>query len=180
MASLVVVVFLSIKVLQRVSDGPIGPLQGGNFTTGELIDATTTDFATLAEKPAELLLVGPGTSRTLGFFMHDGIIYISCDLGFIWNRLEGSSKYILNLIYIFKDWHEEAVVDGRAELRIEGRRYAGQLTRVEDEALLSTLKTNLEEYAREFLGPEALGPIPPKPNDIWFFRFDPVTHHVGN
>ena len=131
---------LSLVIFQKVSDGPYGMLQGGHFQSGEMADSLNANYEDMADKPTELLLVGPGSSRTLGYIMHDGKVYISCDLGYMWNRFEGVQKLVLNLIYVFKTWHLKAVEDGRAELRIDGKRYPGYLHLVEDENLNSALR----------------------------------------
>jgi hypothetical protein len=168
---------LGLVIFQKVSDGPYGMLQGGHFRSGEMADSLTANYEELANKPTELLLVGPGSSRTLGIIMHDGMVYISCDLGFMWNRFEGMQKLVLNLIYVFKTWHLKAIEDGRAELRVEGKRYPGYLYLVEDEKLNTALKTQLEDLARQWIAPTLLGPVPDAPNSILFFRFEPGSQH---
>jgi len=175
--SLVIVVALAgLLITQRVSDGPIEFLQGGSFKTGELVEGPVTDWSFAEDKSSEFELVGFGTSRTAGFIMHDGVAYMTCDLGFIWNRLEnGPQKRILRLIYTFKRWHQDAVEDGRALLRIEGKLYKAQFVKVEDPELIASLKLKLEDLARQYIGGD-IGPPPTEaPNDIWFFRMDPRT-----
>jgi len=81
--ALVILGLVAVIVFQRISDGPYGMLQGGPFQSGEIVAAGNADYSVMAAEPTELLLVGPGTSRTLGYFMHDGKVYISCDLGFM-------------------------------------------------------------------------------------------------
>ena len=168
---------LAVMIFQKVSDGPYGPLQGGHFRTGEMADSLVANYEDMADKPTELLLVGPGSSRTLGYIMYEGKVYISCDLGFMWNRFEGMQKLILNLIYVFKTWHLDAIEDGRAELRIAGKRYPGYLYLVEDKSLNTALKTQLEDLARQWIAPEVLGPEPEAPNGILFFKFVPGSQH---
>ena len=78
------------------------------------------------------------------------------------------------MIYIFKDWHEDAERDGRAVLRIGGKRYERQAVRVTDPELLATLRSQLEDMARAWVAPAPLGDAPTEgPRDIWFFRMDP-------
>ena len=106
--------------------------------------------------------------------MHEGKAYMTCDLGFMWNRLEGQQRLILQLIYVFKDWHRNAVEDGRARLRIDGKIYKADFVKVEDPELEGVLRSKLEELARELFAPAELGPPPEEePNDVWFFRMDP-------
>ena len=165
----------AVLVTQRVSDGPIEMLQGGPFKTGEVVEGPVTDWSFGVGKPTEFELEGFGTSRTAGYIMHEGQAYMTCDLGFIWNRLDsGTSKLILNTIYIFKDWHHKAVEDGRIRLRIEDKIYSAQLVKVEDETLNAALRSELEKLARTYFAPRELGPPPTEaPNDVWFFRMDP-------
>jgi hypothetical protein len=101
---------------------------------------------------------------------------MTCDLGFMWNRFEGRQRLILNLIYIFKRWHQNAVEDGRALLRVEDKIYKANFVKVEDPELNDILKVKLEELGRQYVAPAELGPRPAEePNDVWFFRMDPRT-----
>ena len=171
----VVLATVAVLVTQRVSDGPTAFLQGGPFRTGELVEEPVRDWSFGVGKPMAFELVGFGTSRTAGYIMHDGVAYMTCDLGYMWNRLEdGYQKWLLNLIYVFKRWHEDAVEDGRALLRIDGKLYKAQFVKVEDPELNRILRGKLEDLARKYFAPQELGPPPTEePNDIWFFRMDP-------
>lgn len=173
--ALMIVAVVSVLVVQRVSDGPMEFLQGGPFKTGELVEEPVTDWSFGSGKPMAFELVGFGTSRTAGYIMRDGVAYMTCDLGFIWNRFEGGTqRWILKLIYTFKRWHQDALEDGRALIRIDGKLYKTQFVKVEDPELIGALKAQLEDLAREYVAPQELGPPPAEePNDIWFFRMDP-------
>ncbi len=174
--ALVLSAVIGVVITQRVSDGPIEFLQGGPFKTGEVVEEPVTDWSFAAGKTSEFELEAFGTSRTAGYILHEGVPYMTCDLGFIWNRLNGRSKTILNMIYLFKTWHLDAVVDGRALLRIDGKIYPTQFTKVEDPELNAALRVELENLAREHFAPRELGPAPTEaPNDIWFFRIDSRT-----
>lgn len=119
---------------------------------------------------AELQLVEPISSRYTGVMVHDGELYVPCDLGFMWNRFDGQQRFVLQLIYWFKTWHDHAELDGRAVIRIDNTRYEGALVRVTDETLEAKLRAQLEGMAATWLEPETLGPRPAEtPNDIWFF-----------
>ena len=175
LGGLVILAVVAVLITQRVSDGPIEFLQGGSFKTGELIEEPVTDWSFSEGKGMEFELEGFGTSRTAGFIMHDGNAYMTCDLGFMWNRLEGGTmKSLLRLIYTFKRWHLDAVEDGRALLRVSGDKiYKTQFVKVEDPELKAILNAKLEALAREFFGGD-MGPPPAEPpNDIWYFRMDP-------
>ena len=125
----------------------------------------------------ELELVGPGTSRYTGIMVHDGQVYIPCDLGFMWGRFTGTTRNVLHLIYLFKHWHEDALQDGRVVIRADGKRYEGQAVKVTDPSLDTALRSQLEDMAKVWVAPDTLGPAPTEPpNDIWFFRIDPRGH----
>lgn len=162
----------TVLYLQRTSDGPIEPMQGGPFRTGEIVKEPLEDWSFAAARPVAFELEGFGSSRMAGYIMHEGEAYMTCDLGFIWNRLEpGSQKFILRTLYTFKHWHTDALEDGRIRLRIGGKIYKATLEKVEDPSLNQELRKILEDQAREFFAPMELPPEPSvEPNDIWFFK----------
>ena len=169
--AVIISLILGVVVLQRVSDGPIEFLQGGPFQTGEVVEEPVDDWSFGELASTQFELVGYGTSRQAGYIMLDGVAYMTCDLGFIWNRLEGTQKLVLNLIYVFKTWHMDAVEDGRARIRLDGKIYKTQFTKVEDPAIQAKLELRLEEMANEMF--DDLGPATTDgPKDIWFFRID--------
>jgi len=177
---LVVVVALlagGILLAQRISDGPMGPLQGGSFSTGAIVAKTDIDWSSVLEGHEEEFqfeLVAQGTSRITGAMVHDGTLYIPCDLGFMWGRFSGQTRLILNTLYIFKRWHTDAEEDSGVVLRIDGKLYPGELVRIANPELLAILRAQLEDMARAWIAPAELGPPPAEgPRDIWFFRFDP-------
>ena len=76
LGGLIVVAVVGLLIAQRVSDGPMmGFIQGGPFKTGEWVETPVRDWSFAAN---------------------------NCDLGYLWNRLEGASTSVLRLIYIFK------------------------------------------------------------------------------
>lgn len=165
---------VSIFVIKKTADGPVGPIPGARFTSGTLMGAPV-DWSTIfgLNDQLELQLVGPGTSRVTGAIVHDGELYISCDLGFIWNRFpNGVARWMLHTIYLFKDWHEEALRDGRVVVRNNGILYERHLILVTDPNELSALKNAVEEGLMQVELPvDELGPLPVEgPRDIWFFR----------
>ena len=169
--AIIVSLSVAVLVLQRVSDGPIEPLQGGPFKTGEIIEGPVDDWSFGELGNTQFELEGYGTSRRAGYIILDGVAYMTCDLGFIWNRLEGFPKFVLNTIYVFKTWHTDAVEDGRARIRIDGKIYKAQFVKVEDPVLQEKLKARIEVLFREMFG--ELGPVPTDgPKDMWFFRMD--------
>ncbi len=174
LVAVLVAALVGIGVVARFSDGPIGPFPGGPLSTGTLVSEPEVDWSFANGREIELQLVEPPGSRTTGIMLHEGQLYVPCDLGFMWGRFSGRTRWILNLIYVFKRWHEDALLDGRVVLRIAGKRYERQAVRVTDPELLATLRLQLEEMARQLVSPEPLGEAPTNgPKDIWFFRMDP-------
>ena len=178
---LILVAIGSVFIAQRLSDGPLNDLlPGGPFRTGTLAGKDASLATRLSEstegtmRPIELQLVDPPTSRYTGIMVHDGQVYVPCDLGYMWGRFEGRARTILHLIYLFKHWHEDALRDGRVVVRVDGERFEGQAVRVTDPALIAALRKQLEAMAAHWMAPKALPPAPTSgPNDIWFFRIDP-------
>ncbi len=161
-------------VAQRMSDGPTGPIPGGLLRTGTLVSEPDVDWSFANGQMIELQLVEPLGSRTTGVMVPEGQLYVPCDLGFMWGRFSGRTRWMLHLIYVFKRWHEDAQRDGRVVLRIAGKRYERQAVRVTDLELLATLRLQLEEMAEQWVSPAPLGEAPTDgPKDIWFFRMDP-------
>lgn len=170
-----VVGWLGFSVAQSNSDGPLNDIiPGGKLSSGELVTTPVTDWSFAAGKTIELQLEDPAKSRWVGLQVYNQNLYIPCDLGFMWGRMNGRTRDVLHLIYRFKNWHKHAERDGRVVLRIDGKRYPLQATRVTDAAEIAALKLNLEELARGWMAPETLGPEPVSgPRDIWFFRLAP-------
>lgn len=179
---LVVLVLIGgVFIAQRVSDGPLnamlpgGPLRAGTLASNDasLAKHLVTRSADTMD-PIELQLVDPPTSRYTGIMLHDGQVYVPCDLGYMWGRFEGRQRTMLHVIYLFKDWHEDALEDGRVVVRVDGVRYEGQAVRVTNPVLDAALRAQLETMAARFVAPDPLPPAPTEPpNDIWFFRIDP-------
>lgn len=168
------ILIAAVMVVQRVSDGPIEPLQGGPFTTGEIVETPVQDWSFGELKNTQFELEGFGTSRRAGYIMLDGVAYMTCDLGFMWNRLEGPGRILLNLIYVFKRWHLDAMEDGRARIRLDGKIYLAQFTKVDDPELQDRLKLRVEALFDQMFG--EIGPAPiEEPSDMWFFRIDART-----
>ncbi len=162
-------------IAQRMSDGPSAFIPGGPLRAGTLVTESNINWLIeLGENPGsiELQLMDPPTSRITGVMLHKGQLYVPSDLGFMWRRFSGTQRWIPHGIWIFKTWHEDALLDGRVVMRIDGKRYERQAVRVTDPALLARLRSQLEAMAVEYFG----GPLPDvqtDPEDIWFFRLEP-------
>jgi hypothetical protein len=144
--ALLLVLSLTLYFGVRFHDGPIGIIPGGPLVAGDFVETPTTDwtFATdLSE--IELQLESQGISRTTWILVRDGAAYIPCSLGFPPG----------------KNWYEKAQQDGRAILRIDGRRHRVTLTRDDDPALAGFARPEVE---RKY------GALPPTDAGVLFFR----------
>jgi len=147
---LVVVAALgATAIAARFHDGPIAMFAGGPFESGEWADLSWHDASFLADTAEiEWQLVDPPRSRITWVVVHDGVAYIPC----------GMPEFRL-----WKRWPHEAMRDGRAIVRLEGRLHRRQLVRVDDPRLEAILRT---EAARKY-------EVEDYPGEIWFFRLDP-------
>ena len=161
-------------VAQRVADGPMGPLSGGQLRKGELVTDPNVDWVAVDPKEIELQLVEPMGSRTTGSLVYEGQLYVPCDLGFIWRRIPSAGfRAIASILWAVKHWNEDAVRDGRVVIRTGGKRYERQAVRVTDPELLAKLRSLMEEKAAKYMHVTLRDDVPADPEAIWFFRLDP-------
>ena len=141
----------TVAVAARLSDGPIGPFPGGAFGEGPLSTEAEIDWSFAAPiGEIELQLLEPPRSRTVWLLVHEGELYVPC--GF-------------PNIRIWKQWPHEALRDGRALLRVDGTVYPRRAVRVDDEALIETLRSLAADKYDLLEGASD--------SEIWFFRMDP-------
>jgi hypothetical protein len=122
LAGLVGVVVLAIVVIvvgARFGDGPRAILPGGELTSGELFTGPEPDWTFARDIPEmELQLVEPTVSRTIWLQVHDKKLYVV-------------SAYMNSAVgKIWKKWPAQAEEDGRAVVRVDGKRYPRQLVRL--------------------------------------------------
>jgi hypothetical protein len=130
----------------RFHDGPIGVFPGGTLQAGLLEEDPVGDWSFAAEEETiEFQLVSQERSRTVWILVRDGAAFIPCSLDFP----------------PAKSWHERAVEDGRAVLRIQGRRYPVTLERIEDAELAAALGDVLQA---KYSGGTPGG------GGVWYFR----------
>jgi hypothetical protein len=146
--ALVVLVALAFAVA-RLHDGPLGPLPGGPLRAGDLVAEPVADWSFARDTAEiELQLASQDSSRTTWILVLDEQAYVPASLEFPPG----------------KRWHREAARDGRATLRIDGRRYPVTLVKLDD-AEVETLRPKLEaEVDRKY---------PQRPRGdggIWMFR----------
>ena len=137
-----------LLIATRFSDGPlVEMLPGGPFTSGEIVMEGPTDWSFLAERPF-VDFESAGRSRKSYIFSIDGDVFVGASLGFP----------------PFKTWHETALEDPAAVLRVDGKRYPRHLTKIEDEVLQARLKE---------AGQRKYGGSPDPSSETWYFRLDP-------
>ena len=146
-----IVALISLLVVtSRFADGPlVEMLPGGPFKTGEIVTEGPTDWGFLAERMT-VEFQSDGRSRITWIHILDGNAYIGASLGFP----------------PFKTWHESALKDSAAVLRIDGKRYPRHMTKIEDKGIRARLKE---------LGEKKYGGSPDPTSDTWYFRLDPPT-----
>lgn len=142
LAALIALLFVGA----RFHDGPLGPIPGGPLLDGELVSAPVTDWSFASDvEEIELQLESESRSRTVWVLVTQGQAYVPCALG----TPPG------------KRWHERAAQDGRAVLRIDGRRYPVTLVRTDDPALGDALRAEVErKYSRR----------PSTDGGVWIFH----------
>ena len=139
-----------LALVARLSDGPIGPFPGGPLVAGDLVAGPEPDWTFAAERSDIEIEVNPENprSRTVWLIVDQGELFVPA--GF------ASSK----------TWPSEAAADGRVVVRVAGKRYARQATRVTDAARLEALRAGLgRKYG---MTPRADGS-----DDTWFFHMGP-------
>lgn len=101
-------------------DGPIEIIAGGEFQTGEVVEAEPDWSEFKDHETAELQLLTPPQSRLLWIAVFDNKPYI---LSSFMNTGYGK---------VWKHWPLQAEEDPRALLRIEGKIYARELVRLDE------------------------------------------------
>ncbi len=114
-----VVAIGTLAVTSGSSDGPSAFFGGGPLIAGELVTGPEPDWSFARDiGTIELQLLDPPRSRLIWIAEHEGKIYVV-------------SGYMGSFIgRIWKKWPAQAVEDGRAILRIDGKRYERQLVRI--------------------------------------------------
>ena len=133
----------------RFHDGPIAFIPGGPLSSGELVSSPISNwgFAESVET-LELQLAQDDTSRTTWLVVSDGRAFIPCRLGLVPG----------------KKWHLRANQDGRAIIRVLGKRYPVTLRRVSDPTLEAQLRA---------VESSKYGSGPPGRAGLWFFSVEP-------
>lgn len=142
----------------RFGDGPTAIIPGGPLEAGELVTGAEPDW-TFARDIAEMefQLVEPPVSRTIWLQVHDRKLYVV-------------SGYMNSAVgKLWKQWPAQAVRDGRAIIRIDGKRYERQLVRIlDDQPVLEGIAAEINrKYGAPLTADMAAS------GDAWFFALQP-------
>ena len=128
-----VVAIGTLAVSARNSDGPSGVFAGGPLVAGELVTGAEPDWSNTRGVPGlvEVQLLDPPRSRLMGMAEHEGRIYVV-------------SGYMGSTIgRLWKRWPLEAERDGRAVIRVGGKRYQRTAVRITTGARLEGITAAL-------------------------------------
>ena len=148
---------LTAAAKQRLSDGSDFVFSGGPLVSGELHAGPEPDWSFTNDiTTIELQLVDPPRSRTIWVGEHDGRLYVF-------------SAYMRSTVgRIWKSWPRQAEQDGRAVLRIDGRRYERQLRRIESGPVLEGITASIAEKYSYNISREIV-----ENGDVWMFEAAP-------
>ena len=125
---------LTAAAKQRFADGSNRVFSGGPLVSGELHAGPEPDWSFTDDvQTIDLQLLDPPRSRRIWIQAHDDKIYVfsgfmSTAVGRLWKR-----------------WPVQAESDGRAVLRIDGRRYERQLVRIESGPALEGITRSIRD-----------------------------------
>jgi hypothetical protein len=123
----------------RSSDGPTHLFPGGPLTSGPLISGPEPDWRFTDQiESIELQLFDPRTSRRVWVTQYDGKIYVISS---------GSDTFLARLWFT---WPLRAAEDGRAIVRIDGKRHRRQLRRIRSGQELDGITAALREKYSEY------------------------------
>lgn len=144
-------------VKQRFSDGPNRVFSGGALVSGELHTGAEPDWSFVSEIPTiELQLLNPPQSRRIWIAEHDGKVYV-------W------SGYMSTTVgRIWKKWPIQAERDGRAVMRINGKRYERQLVRIQSGDILNGISAAITDKYPSSTTRAAI-----EAGDVWLFEAAP-------
>ncbi|MDP6582134.1 MAG: hypothetical protein QF681_15885 [Vicinamibacterales bacterium] len=152
------VAVVALVVGARFADGPLAIIPGGPLESGDRVTGPEPDWTFARDiMDMEVQLLEPPRSRTTWLQVYDKKLYIvsgymSSTLGKIW-----------------KQWPAQAVEDGRAVIRIDGKRYERQLVRIlDDRPLLEAIAAEVNRKYGAGLSADMAAS-----GNTWFFAVGP-------
>ena len=150
-----VLLILLFFLATSFTDGPMGLVRGGAFSSGEVV-STEPDWRFIKDyDTVEFQLLEPARSRTTWIVEHEGRIFIP-------------SGYMLSTVgKIWKQWPLHAQKDGRAILRVDGKLYPRQLVRITDGPELPAV---LAELSRKYANNMPISTAEVESGSLWIFE----------
>ena len=144
-------------IKQRFADGPNRVFSGGPLISGEIYSGPEPDWSFVNTIPTiELQLVDPPRSRVIWTAEHEGKLYV-------WSGYMGTAVGRL-----WKRWPVQAERDGRAVIRIDGKRYERQLVRITAGEILDGISTAIRSKY-----PSQTTRTAVEAGDVWVFEAAP-------
>ena len=154
----------ALAVSARYSDGPSVIFSGGPLVAGELVTGPEPNWSFVRDiRDFELQLLNPPRSRTLWIVEHEGKLYINS------NYMGGLRERI------WKRWPAQAERDGRAIMRIEGKRYERELVRIKTGAMVEGITA---EFNRKY--GVVMTPADVEAEELWLFEMAPPNMTGGS
>ncbi len=157
-----VVALGALAISARSSDGPSVIFRGGVLESGELVTDWESDWSFARDiRTFELQLLNPPQSRTLWIVEVDGKLYLN-------------SNYMLGFVgRLWKRWPAQAERDGRAILRIEGKRYERTLVRIQRGAIVDDIAAEFNRKYRAGMTREEV-----ESGKLWLFELAPPNANM--
>ena len=147
--------YLAIFLATRFTDGPMGLVSGGAFSSGVVVSTEPVWRFIIDYDTVEFQLLEPARSRTTWIVEHEGRIFIP-------------SGYMLSTVgKIWKQWPLHAQKDGRAILRVDGKLYPRQLVRITDGPELPAV---LAELSRKYANNMPISTAEVESGSLWIFE----------
>jgi hypothetical protein len=147
----------ALAVKARFADGPSVVFSGGPLIAGEMVTGPEPDWSFVRDvREFELQLVNPAKSRRLWIVEVEGKLYLN-------SNYMGGLREIL-----WKRWPAQAERDGRAIMRIDGKRYVRTLVRIKAGPIVEAVTT---AFTRKY-GVE-MTPAEVEAEELWLFELAP-------
>ncbi len=142
---------------QRFADGPNRVFSGGPLVSGDRHAGAEPDWSFVRDiDTIELQLLDPPRSRRIWTAEHDGKLYV-------WSGYMGTM-----VGQLWKRWPIQAERDGRAVIRIDGKRYERQLVRIASGDILDGITGAIRDKYPSRTTREAV-----EAGDAWVFEAAP-------
>ena len=158
-----VVAIGTLAVTSGFSDGPSAVFGGGPLVAGELVTGPEPDWRFARDiGTIELQLLDPPRSRLIWVAEHEGKLYVV-------------SGYMGSTIgRLWKRWPAQAERDGRAIVRIAGKRYERKLVRIKMGAVVEGVTAELGRKYGSDTTPAAI-----EAGTTWLFELAPPSSGTG-